>query len=98
MNNIIFEILDKTGRKIRLTKERWSHINNHHPDMSDKIEEIKLALTKPTLITPHKYNDNMGNYYRYQKETHDYLLVIVKYLNNEGYVTSAFPTSKIMKK
>ncbi|MEK6934001.1 MAG: hypothetical protein AABW75_03935 [Nanoarchaeota archaeon] len=43
MSNI-FEITDKTGRNIQLTKEKWSHIVQHHPDMSDKLEEIRLCL------------------------------------------------------
>lgn len=96
--DIIFEIVDKTERKIRLTKERLTHIAVKHPDISDKIEEIKTTLTKPTIITLHKYDDNMRNYYRYQKETHDYLLVVVKYLNGNGYIATAFYTSKLMKK
>jgi len=94
----IFEIIDKTGRKIRLTKERWAHIAVKHPDLSDKVEEIKLALEKPTIILPHKYDNNKRNYHRYQKETQDYLLVIVKYLNGEGYIATAFYASKLVKK
>ena len=37
----IFEVIDKTGRKIRLTKKQWSHITTKHPDLSGKEEEIK---------------------------------------------------------
>ena len=94
----IFETTDKTGRNIHLSKERWTHIIINHPDMADKIEEVRLTVEKPTLILPHKYEDNMRNYYRYQKETRDYLLVVVKYLNGEGYIATAFFTSKLMKK
>ena len=38
MNDKIFEIKDKTGRKIYLTKERWKHICEEHPDVSDNLE------------------------------------------------------------
>lgn len=95
--DFIFNIVDKTGRNIHLTKERWNHIVRKHPDMSDKTEEIKLTLTNPVLVTSHKYDEAMRNYYKYQKETHDYLLVVVKYLNGEGYIASAFTTSKLKK-
>ncbi len=97
MSNI-FEIVDKTGRIIILTQEQWSHIVQHHPDMSDKQEEMKLCLQLPTAIIPHKYDDAKANYYRYQKETQDYIIVIVKYLNGKGYIKSAFYTQKLVKR
>ena len=96
--DVIFEVVDKDGRKIKMTRERWSHIAINHPDMVNKIEEIKSALIKPTLIVPNKYSDDKRNYYKYQKPTSDYILVIVKYLNQEGYVVSAFSTSKLVKR
>jgi len=36
----IFEIYDISGRKIHLSKERWSHIQKH-PEMVNQIENIK---------------------------------------------------------
>jgi len=72
---MIFEVIDKTGRKIHLSKERWSHIVTKHSDMSDKIELIIDTLVKPTLIEPHKYDDNMRNYYKYYKPEKCYLHV-----------------------
>jgi hypothetical protein len=51
----IFEIIDQTGRKIKLTKRQWSHINKKHPDLAGKDEEIKRALEKPNVILPHKF-------------------------------------------
>ena len=91
----VFEIVDKTGRQIRLTRERWSHIAIKHSDVSDKIEEIKLALIKPTLLALQKFDNIKANYYRYYKIQKDYLLVGVKCLNGEGYITTAFFTRKI---
>ena len=36
---MIFEIIDKTGRKIKLTKEQWKHIKREHPEIEE--DEIK---------------------------------------------------------
>ena len=97
----IFEILDKTGRKIRLTKERWSHItspNSLHPYMINYLEEIKISLTKPLAIILNKYDDKKVNYYTYIKDRKQYLLVGVKYLNGEGFITTAFITSHIKRR
>jgi len=43
MNNKIFEVQDKTGRKIRLPKDRWNHIRIEHPEIIEP-EEIEQAL------------------------------------------------------
>jgi len=94
----LFEVADKTGRRIHLSKDRWSHITIKHTNMSDKLEDIKKALINPTLIVSHKFDDTMRNYYLYYKLEKDYLLVSVKYLNGEGYVATSFITKKIIKR
>jgi len=94
----IFEIKDKTGRKIRLTKRQLEHITEKHPDMSAKEEEIKQVLEKPDVILPHKFDENAGNYYKYDKKEKAYLFVSVKYLNGEGFIVTAFYTQHIRRK
>jgi len=94
----VFEVLDKTGRKIHLSKERWDHITTKHKNMPDKMDDIRKALTNPTIIVPHKYAEDMRNYYLYYKSNRTYLLVSVKYLNGEGYVATSFITKKIIKR
>lgn len=93
-----FEVIDKTGRKVHLSKERWQHITTKHKNMSNKLEDVKTALMKPTLIIPHRYDDNMRNYYLYYKFEREYLLVSVNYLNGKGYVATSFITKKIIKR
>ena len=93
----IFEITDKTGRVIRLTKRQWSHIIIKHPDLSEKDQEIQQVLEKPDLILPHKFDDSMGNYCKYDKKEKAYLFTAVKYLNGEGFVVTAFYTQQIKK-
>jgi|TARA_B100001971_G_C18191236_1_gene538729 hypothetical protein len=95
---LVFEVEDKSGRKIKLTKERWTHIVTKHSDMADKINEIIDTLIKPTLIEQHKYNDDMRNYYRYYKSEKCYLHVSVRYLNGGGFIATAFLTKKIIRR
>ena len=97
----IFEITDKTGRRIILTDKRWKHITSPsslHPYMANYLEEIKRTLEKPDIMVTQKYNDARVNYYRFLKDRKKYLLVAVKYLNGEGFVNTSFITSKIKKR
>jgi hypothetical protein len=90
----VFEIKDKTGRTIYLTKERWAHIQKH-PEMSDQAEQVKDTLRYPDKIMPFSYDAAVSFYYRYYKEKKQYLFISVKYLNGEGFVITSFYTDKI---
>jgi len=91
--NSIFEIKDKSRRKIHLSKERWSHINQDHPEIADYVEEIKETLERPDKIATFNFDENIRYYYKYVKSrasSAKYLLAIVKYLNGEGYVVTSY--------
>lgn len=91
----VFEIVDKTGRRIRLTGERWSHIQEEHPRVSN-IEEIRDTLANPLKVTSSKYSpDSVCYYYRFNKDLKRYLMVAVKYLNGEGFVVTAYYSRNI---
>jgi len=88
----IFEVTDKRGKKIRLTKKQHFHINKKHPSVANYIEEIKETLQKPDAITESEIDENVRFYYKYYKHLispHKYILVVVKYLNGEGFVITA---------
>lgn len=94
---ILFETIDKTNRKIRLTKERWSHIRKKHPEV-ENLEDVEETVKNPTKITFPKIDESVGFYYKYFKNRpshHKYLLVLVKYLNGDGYVMTAYYEDKI---
>ena len=96
-DDIIFEVIDKTGRKIRLTKKQWSQISRKHPQVASCYEEIIDTLKNPLKITQ-SYEETKYYYYKYFKhktEPEKYLKVIVKYLNGEGFIITALFDRKI---
>ena len=100
-NMTVFEVKDKLGKNIRLTKERWGHITSPsslHPYMTNYLEEVKQTLLNPDIIVLNKFDETKMNYYKYIKERGEYLLVGVKYLNGKGFVTTAFMTRKVKKR
>lgn len=90
----IFETRDKTGRLIYLTDERWRHILKH-PEMSNKLQQIKDTLLYPDKITQVNYDLDVRFYYKYYKDRKEYMFVSVKYLNGEGFIITSFYTDKI---
>lgn len=94
----VFEVIDKTGRKIHLTKERWGeHIRLEHPDIQDTYE-IELTLKKPEKII--EIEEDIFHYYKYFKHKDSKskcLKIIVKYLNQHGFVITAYYIRPIRK-
>ncbi len=88
----ILEIVNKSCRKIHLSKERWRHIRKKHPEV-EEIEEIRETINNPDKIAQSFDDEAVYHYYKYfkrKKSPFNYLLVLVKYLNNHGYVISAY--------
>lgn len=85
----IFEVIDKTGRKIRLTEEQWRHIKREHPEVNE--EDIKLTLQNPLKIIDNEDSKYFYcQYLKHKKLPFRYIRVIVKYLNGGGFVITAY--------
>jgi len=97
MKDIIFDVIDKTRRKIRLTKKQWKHIQKH-PHMHESLERIKETIKSPLTIRYDEFNERVNYSYREYKNMElkeRYLFVSVKYLNGEGFIITSFYTNKI---
>jgi len=92
----LFEAMDKTGRRIYLTDERWAHINEEHPEVSRYMEEFQELLKNPTKVRPSQFDAKIHHFYKYYKSNAKYLLLIVKYLNGEGFIITAYFTRKML--
>ncbi len=87
MSNI-FEIVDKTGRNIRLTKERWTHIRTDHPEV--ELEEIETTILKPIKILEiYKDKYYYFHYFKHKNLPKKFLRAIVKYKNNQWQIMTA---------
>lgn len=85
MENVI-EIITKSNKRIILRKERWSHIRKKHPEIED-LAEIENTIRYPDKIL---IENKKFYYYRYFKDKKEYLLVIIKFLNGEGYIKTSY--------
>lgn len=88
----LFEVTNKSGRKIHLTKERWAHIRKKHPEVGE-IELLEHTLKNPDKIVNYNFDETIHYHYKFFKHKESpkqYLLVAIKYLNGEGYVITAY--------
>ena len=88
----VISCVDKTGRNIYLTNERWAHIQKH-PEMANHVFRIMETLVTPEQII--EYSPAVNYYSRFYKDMQLHLLVIVKYLNGKGFIITSFYTDRI---
>ena len=74
---------------IRLPKKQWKHIASDHSILANKIYEIQETIVNPLVIMPSVYNEYVREYYRYEKEVKEYLMVVVRYLNGTGFIITS---------
>ena len=94
----ILEIKDRTGRIIYLTDERYKHILKH-PEMQNTIQLIEQTVKNPLKITEFDHDSSTKFFYSHHKNRKSkarYLRIVVKYINGEGFIITAFFVVKIV--
>lgn len=94
--DILFEIVDVFGKKIRTTKNYWEKIKQvKHRELKYGISEVKKVIAQPDEVR-RSVTDATIFLYAKKVEKYDILLVAVKILNDEGFIVTAYQT-KIYK-
>lgn len=90
---------DRDGREIRLTNERLNHILEH-PEMESQESRIVETLLTPDSIIASHHDATVHLYHKWYNETpvtQKYLVVVVKYLEQDAFIITAFFTDKEKK-
>jgi len=93
----ILETVPMLDKKVRLTDVQWEHIAFKHKEIVGQSDKIKQTLEDPDII----YYFPMEHNYHYCKRFDEtpvmekYLLLVVKHLNGEGFIITAFFVSRI---
>ena len=93
---LIFEVTDKTGRKILLTKKQWNHIRQHHAEVENS-EEISETILKPDkiILDEREGVENFYKFFKHKKQKSKFLKIVVKFLNNKGFIITSHYTRTI---
>lgn len=90
---IYWEITSSLGKKIRTTKSYWTYlINKKHLLMKGKEDIVKEVLTRPDQIRKSKIDKSVYLYYKQKEKLY---CVVVKHLNKEGFLITAYPVDKV---
>ncbi len=88
------ELEDCFGQKVRITAERLAHILEH-PEMIGMAAEIVHVLREPQLVRRSVSDAAARLFYEFYARTlsgGNWLCVVVKYLENDAFVVTAYLT------
>ena len=90
--DLLFEVTDVLGRKIRTTTDYWQKIKTlKHRELKYGVEDVKNTLIKPDEIRKSVTDSTILLYAQKQKK-YDILIVAVKVLNGGGFLVTVYQT------
>jgi len=81
-------LTDYSGRTIRLTDERWTHISEH-PEMAGMRRALEETLQAPSVVVESLSDPTARLYHRFYTRTvvgEKYLCVVVKFSAEDAFV------------
>ncbi len=96
--DILFEVTDVFGRKIRTTENYWKKIKEvKHQELRLGISEVKKTLLNPDEVR-RSVTDPTIMLFAKRIESYDILIVAVKVLNGDGFLVTVYQTGVYKKK
>ena len=96
--DILFELIDVLGRRIRTTKSYWKKIKEvKHTELRLGIVEVKNTITNPDEIRQ-SVTDSTILLFAKKVRKYAILVVAVKTLNGEGFIVTVYQTKTHKKK
>ena len=91
----IFDVFTPLGFQVRTTSKFWELIVNvKHPVMRGREREVEEALRYPDEIRRSRGDTDVYLFYRPERPDR-WICVVVKRLDGEGFVITAYPTDTI---
>ena len=96
MPQVRFEVKSCLRKEIRTTEEYWKLISEiKHPLVKRYEAEVKETIKNPDEVRRSKKDSSVFLYYK--KYGNLFICVLVRHLNNECYIITAYIADKIKK-
>ena len=93
----MFEVSDYSGVMVRTTRGYWRKITTEkHKELTVGYEAVMQVIQKPDQVYRSVQDEFIKLFYR--KILDKYLVVVVKYIGNTGFVVTCYETIKTKRK
>lgn len=93
----VYEVMSVLGKHIRLTEKYWRYIcENKHDELEHSLDLVILTLKNADEV--YQKSDDVDVNLYYQKINSRFVCVVTRHLNGDGFVITAYITSKAKRK
>ena len=89
----LFEVLTPLGFTVQTTVEYWSLIETKHPKLRGRAQEVVDVLGHPDQVCQSRQDATV--YLFYCVDQSRLLCAVVKRLDGEGFLITAYPCDKV---
>jgi hypothetical protein len=89
----LFEIVTPLGFSVRTTADYWSLIEAKHPKLHGRSQDIADVLARPDQVCRSRHAPAIYLFYRAEEQR--WLCAVVKRLDGEGFLITAYPCDTI---
>lgn len=95
--DILFETQDVFGKTVRTTKGYWLKIKQEkHAELTIEYDDVIVALQHPDEVYRSIQDEYISLYYKKIMGRH--LVVLVKFVDEVGFVVTCYQTTKTKRK
>jgi hypothetical protein len=84
-----------SGRSVRLTRERWGHIERRHPEMRGWQERVLEGVRDPKFVAKGRSGELLAVRSTETAGANLFLVVIYRESGEDGFIITAFLTSDV---
>ena len=89
----VFEVTTPLGFSVRTTTDYWSLIEAKHPKLRGRAQDVAQVLVHPDQVCQSRQDPAVYLFYRADQQR--LLCAVVKRLNGQGFLITAYPCDKI---
>ena len=86
-------VVSVSGKRIRLTEERWAHIERRHPELRGSREKVLEAVSDPNFVVGGHYGEQVA--VKSSRTISKFLVVVYRESSKDGFIIPAFLTSDV---
>ena len=93
------ELRDVWGNSVSLTDERKAHLLEH-PEMREQEDKLVETLLEPDVVIQSQSDDTVRLFHRFYRRLaigDKYLCVVVKYVEGDVFIITAYFTDKVKR-
>jgi hypothetical protein len=87
------EAVSVTGKMVRLTDERWLHVERRHPELRGWKERVLDAVRDPSFVVQGRYGELLAVRSSASTGYARSLVVVYRESSKDGFIITAYLTS-----